>query len=234
MHYILHYHLYRRLRRARPGALSDEAPVLLLLFLLLLLVLCLLVVLLLVLLLLLLLVVVVLVVATVLSLLLLLVVVVVVVLLIGLRRAPEFLDQGMFGMGDDTFGNPHRAQLYQFELFELILLNLDKQFPVEQFEASRAIRGSSISVSSTLSPLNTHTHTKNSSTNFRLCSLAKHIPFHRLALACGMDMNAAAQIMRIVMHNYQERLQPIADVYANVELTKQRELANYCGCLCRR
>ena len=47
-----------------------------------------------------------------------------------------------------------RAQIYQFELFELILLlKLDKQFPVEQFEASRAIRGSSISVSSTLPPL---------------------------------------------------------------------------------
>ena len=40
------------------------------------------------------------------------------------------------------------------ELVELILLlKLDKQFPVEQFEASRAIRGSSISVSSTLPPL---------------------------------------------------------------------------------
>ena len=58
------------------------------------------------------------------------------------------------GRGDDTVGNPHWAQFSQFELFELILLSkLDKQFPVEQFEASRAIRGSSISVSSTLPPL---------------------------------------------------------------------------------
>ena len=58
-----------------------------------------------------------------------------------------------FGRGDDTVGNPHRAQISQFELFELMIwLNLDKQFPVEQFEASRAIRGGSISVSSTLPP----------------------------------------------------------------------------------
>ena len=44
-----------------------------------------------------------------------------------------------------------RTQISQFELFELILLlRLDRQLPVEQFEASRAIRGSIISVSSTL------------------------------------------------------------------------------------
>ena len=37
--------------------------------------------------------------------------------------------------GDDTVANPHRAQISQFKLFELILLlKLDKQFPVEQFE----------------------------------------------------------------------------------------------------
>ena len=42
-----------------------------------------------------------------------------------------------FGRGDDTVGNPHRAQISQFELFELILLlKQDKQFPVEQFEAT--------------------------------------------------------------------------------------------------
>ena len=57
-----------------------------------------------------------------------------------------------FGRGDDMAGNPHRAQISQFKLFELFLLvlKLDKQFPVEQFGASRAIRGISISVSSTL------------------------------------------------------------------------------------
>ena len=39
--------------------------------------------------------------------------------------------------GDDAVGNPHRAQIVKFELFELILiLKLDKQFPVEQFEAT--------------------------------------------------------------------------------------------------
>ena len=38
--------------------------------------------------------------------------------------------------GDDTVGNPHRAQIDEFKLFELILLSkLDRQFPVEQFEA---------------------------------------------------------------------------------------------------
>ena len=42
-----------------------------------------------------------------------------------------------FGRGDDTVGNPHRAQIYQFELSELILLlRLDKQFPFEQSEAT--------------------------------------------------------------------------------------------------
>ena len=42
-----------------------------------------------------------------------------------------------FRRGDDTVGNPHRAQIYKFELFELIpLLKLDKQLLVEQFEAT--------------------------------------------------------------------------------------------------
>ena len=43
----------------------------------------------------------------------------------------------LFGRGDDTVGNPHRAQIVQCELFELVLLSkLDKQLPVEQFEAT--------------------------------------------------------------------------------------------------
>ena len=38
-----------------------------------------------------------------------------------------------------TVGNPHRAQLAQFDLFELVLLlKSDKQLPVEQFEAAVA------------------------------------------------------------------------------------------------
>ena len=38
-------------------------------------------------------------------------------------------------MGDETVGNPHRTRIAQVELFELsLLLKLDKQFPVEQFE----------------------------------------------------------------------------------------------------
>ena len=40
------------------------------------------------------------------------------------------------GRGDDTVGNPRRAQISQYVFFELILLlKLDEQFPVEQFEA---------------------------------------------------------------------------------------------------
>ena len=39
--------------------------------------------------------------------------------------------------GDDTVGNPCRAQIAQFELFEISLLwKLDKQFPVKRFEAT--------------------------------------------------------------------------------------------------
>ena len=38
---------------------------------------------------------------------------------------------------DDTVGDPHRARIYPFEFFELVFfLKLDKQFPVEQFEAT--------------------------------------------------------------------------------------------------
>ena len=38
----------------------------------------------------------------------------------------------MIRKADDTVGNPNRAQISQFELFELILLlHLDKQLPVE-------------------------------------------------------------------------------------------------------
>ena len=37
----------------------------------------------------------------------------------------------------DTVGNPHRARISGFELFELaLLLKLDNWFPVEQFEAA--------------------------------------------------------------------------------------------------
>ena len=39
--------------------------------------------------------------------------------------------------GDDTVGNPHRAQIMQLESFELIpSLNLDQQVSIEQFEAT--------------------------------------------------------------------------------------------------
>ena len=39
--------------------------------------------------------------------------------------------------GEDTVGNPHRAQICQFEFFEFILLlKLDKRLSVERFEAA--------------------------------------------------------------------------------------------------
>ena len=39
--------------------------------------------------------------------------------------------------GDHTVGNPHRAHFSQFESFELVLLlKVDKQFPVERFDAT--------------------------------------------------------------------------------------------------
>ena len=41
----------------------------------------------------------------------------------------------LLGRGDDTVGNPHRAQIIQFELFDLIpKLKSDKRFSIEQFE----------------------------------------------------------------------------------------------------
>ena len=53
---------------------------------------------------------------------------------IPLKDIHHFTD---LGRGDDAVGNPRRAQIYQFELFELILLlKLGKQFLVERFEAT--------------------------------------------------------------------------------------------------
>ena len=53
------------------------------------------------------------------------------------------------GRGDDAVVNPHRAEIVQFELLELILLlKLGKQF-----SSRRAIRGNIISVNSTLPSL---------------------------------------------------------------------------------
>ena len=73
----------------------------------------------------------------------------------GPGRSPaRALSDPNLGRGDDAVGNPPRAQIARFELFELILLlKLDKQLPVEQFDASRAIRADSTSVSSSLPPL---------------------------------------------------------------------------------
>ena len=55
-------------------------------------------------------------------------------LLLGARERP-LLRRSEGGM--IRLKNPHRAQICQFELFELILLTKsDKQLPVEQFEAA--------------------------------------------------------------------------------------------------
>ena len=41
----------------------------------------------------------------------------------------------ILGRGNGAVGNPHRARIYQLELFEQVLSSkVDKQFPVEQFE----------------------------------------------------------------------------------------------------
>ena len=43
--------------------------------------------------------------------------------------------RGEVGRGDDMVGNPHRAQIIEFELFEfIIVMKLDKQLSVERFE----------------------------------------------------------------------------------------------------
>ena len=45
--------------------------------------------------------------------------------------------RGGLRRGDGTVGNRHRAQMSEVELLEpILLLNLDKQLPVEQFEAA--------------------------------------------------------------------------------------------------
>ena len=49
-----------------------------------------------------------------------------------------------FGRGDDTVGHPHRAQIFRFELFELVLLLKLGTVPC------RAIRGNSIVSQSTV------------------------------------------------------------------------------------
>ena len=38
---------------------------------------------------------------------------------------PELAELAHIGRGDDTVGNPHRIQISQFELFEIIILSYD-------------------------------------------------------------------------------------------------------------
>ena len=54
-----------------------------------------------------------------------------------LQGSPAGVQQPGSEGGDATAGNPHRAQTSPCELFELILLlDLEKQLPVERFEAA--------------------------------------------------------------------------------------------------
>ena len=56
---------------------------------------------------------------------------------VAIRRGGCSIGWTLIGRGDDTVGNPRRAQIDQCELLELVLLlKLDKQFPVEQFEVT--------------------------------------------------------------------------------------------------
>ena len=53
------------------------------------------------------------------------------------RRQRNGRQRDEFRRGDDTVGNPYRAQIAQLKLFEFIpLLKLDKHLPVDQFEAT--------------------------------------------------------------------------------------------------
>ena len=57
----------------------------------------------------------------------------------------------LFGRGNDAVGNHHRAHVFSIRAFRAYPLSEIRQtVPVEQLEASRAIRADSISVSSTL------------------------------------------------------------------------------------
>ena len=64
------------------------------------------------------------------------------------HRHCSYLCSSYFGRGDDMVGNPHRAQICQFDLFELNYHIDELRHPVP----CRAIRGNSISVNSALPP----------------------------------------------------------------------------------
>ena len=86
---------------------------------------------------------------------------------LGTSRAKREPSAKQIGRGDDTVGSPHRARIFQFELFELKCLNSSfssSNFSIRVFRAyplielrrtapCRAIRGSSILVNSTPPPL---------------------------------------------------------------------------------
>ena len=57
----------------------------------------------------------------------------------GLRQSRDISPASIFGRGDDTVANPHRIELtFISSSFSslILLLKLDRQLPVEQFEAT--------------------------------------------------------------------------------------------------
>ena len=69
----------------------------------------------------------------------------------------QSLHSVMFGSGDDTFGNPHRAHFFNSSFsssnFSIRVFRADPLVEIRQAVPCRAIRGDSISVNSTLPPL---------------------------------------------------------------------------------
>ena len=101
------------------------------------------------------------------------------------------------GRGHDTVGNRHRARISQFELFELILLlKLNKQLPVAQFEASRTIRGSGVSVSSNLPPSYMYSGRRPRSRQVTCCNMWCIIIFLYVYLSISLSLSIYIYIYR--------------------------------------
>ena len=64
-----------------------------------------------------------------------------------LNSGRSTINSTMVGTGGDTVGNPHRAQISQFEFFELVSL-----IEIRRTVLYRAIRADCISVNSILPP----------------------------------------------------------------------------------
>ena len=63
------------------------------------------------------------------------IIIIIIIIIVGPVRPQESQSRDVGRGAGDAVGNPHQAQIVQFESFELILLlKLDKQVSVEQFE----------------------------------------------------------------------------------------------------